>query len=52
VAYAVVELAVVYAVYFLSVVLFALEFVEGVAEGVPALLVEDPCVLLVYEVVV
>lgn len=47
-----VKLAIVDAVHFLVVVVLAFQFVEGVAEGVSAFLVEDPGVFFVDEIVV
>lgn len=47
-----VELLVVNAVHLLVVVLLALEFIQRVAEGIPALLVEYPSIFLVDEVIV
>lgn len=52
VADAEVEVLVVNAIHLLVIVLFAFELVEGISEGVPAFLVENPGVLLVDEVVV
>jgi hypothetical protein len=40
------------AVHLLIVILLTLELIEGVSEGVATLLIEDPGILLVDEVVV
>lgn len=47
-----IELFVVDAIHLLVVVLFALEFVESVAQGVSAFLVQYPGVFFVYEIVI
>ncbi len=47
-----VKITIVDAVHLLIIILLALQLIEGVSEGVAALLIEDPGILLVDEVVV